>query len=442
LITLELKDDAQEFAYEWRLKDIIRKFSSFVPFPISLQDEHINTVQAIWKRNRSEVSQEEYDQFFKYLTNDSEAPRYRLHFSADAPLAINALLYVPKGHMEGLGFGRMDPGVDLYCKKILIQKHPENLLPEWMRFVKGVIDSDDLPLNISRETMQDSALIRKLGKVISTRFLKMLNDEAEQNAEAYTEFIRKFGHFIKEGVTTDFQHKDELAKLLRFESSATEPGKLTSLAEYVSRMKDGQGAIYYINGPSREAIEAGPYIEALRAREYEVIYNFEQVDDFVFDHLHEFDGKKLLSADRGDLDLPPLEQKDQEPLEREVAEKLCGWLKAHFDARIGAVRVSKRLVENPAVATSDGAFTATMQRLMAAMSKEGSAPGTAGMSLEINPAHGLIKRIEALRHENEDFAKELADQLLDNALLGAGLLSDPRAMVARLNKLLSKAAGA
>ena len=438
-ITLELKDDAAEFAAEWQLRSIIRKFSSFVPFPILLKDEKINTVQAIWKRSRTEVTDAEYDEFFKFITNETEGARYRLHFSADAPLAINALLYVPDDHMERMGFGRMDPGVDLYCKKILIQKHPEKLLPEWMRFVKGVVDSDDLPLNISRETMQDSALIRKLGKVIVGRFIKHLAEEAEQNAEKYTEFFGKFGHFLKEGVTTDYAHRADLAKLLRFETSRTEPGKQTSLAEYVARMPEAQKAIYYINGPSREAIEAGPYIEALRDREFEVIYNLEQIDDFVFDNLGEFDGRKLLSADRGDLELPPLDKKQENALSTEEAEALCGWLKAHYGDRVTSVRSSTRLTENPALATSDGAMTATMQRLLAAMKQD---TGATRMTLEINPGHALIRQIHGLRSANEAFAKEIADQLLDNAMLAAGLLADPRAMVARLNKLLAKAAGA
>ncbi|MBI1292853.1 molecular chaperone HtpG [bacterium] len=439
-ITLELKDDAQEFASDWQLKQIIRKFSSFVPFPVHLKDEKINTVQAIWKRSRTEVTDEEYDEFFKFIANESESARYRLHFSADAPLAINALLFVPNDHMERLGFGRIDPGVDLYCKKILIQKHPENLLPDWMRFVKGVVDSDDLPLNISRETMQDSALIRKLGKVIVTRFIKHLAEEAKSDAEKYESFFAKFGHFIKEGVASDYSHREDLAKLLRFETSKTEAGKVTSLADYIARMPETQKAIYYINGPSREAIEAGPYVEALRDRDFEVIYNLEQIDDFVFDNLGEFEGKKLLSADRGDLDLPPLDKKQENELSKEAMEALSGWLKAHYGDRVAAVRGSTRLTDNPAIATSDNTMTATMQRLMSAMKQDMG--GVGKMTLEINPGHGLIRQIETLRTSNEAFAKEVADQLLDNALLAAGLLSDPRAMVARLNKLLAKAAGA
>ncbi|MCC6546458.1 molecular chaperone HtpG [Candidatus Sumerlaeota bacterium] len=441
-ITLQLKDDAGEFAEEWRIKSIIQKFSNFVPFPIEVDGEKVNTVQAIWTRNKSEVTDEEYNEFYKFLSNDHEGPRYRLHFVAESPISIRALLFVPKDNAERFGMGRQDPGVDLYCRKVMIQKHPENLLPEWMRFVKGLIDSDDLPLNISRETLQDSALIRKLSKVITGRFLKFLSEESQRDPVAFDEFHNTFGRFLKEGAVSDYANRDELVKLLRVETSFTEPGKKTTLTEYVSRMKDGQKGIYYINGPSREAIEAGPYVEALRAREYEVIYNLDQIDDFVFDHLNEFEGKPLLSADKGDLDLPPIDVKEGEELSGEDAGALCGWMKSHFGDRIGTVRASKRLVNNPGLIVTEGHFTATMQRLMAAMKQSGPAETDGkSLTLEINPRHALIRKINDLRVNDEAFAGQLADQLADNAMLAAGLLTDPRAMVERLNKLLSKAAG-
>lgn len=439
-ITIHFKEDAEEFADDWRIRSIIRKFSNFVTFPIELDGERVNTIEAIWTRNKSDIKEEEYTEFYKFVANDTEPPRYRLHFTAEAPISIRALLFVPKENVERFGFGRLDPGVDLYCKKVMIQKHPENFLPEWMRFVKGLIDSDDLPLNISREMLQDSALIRKLAKVITGRFIKFLAEEANRDATAYDTFFETFGRFLKEGVTTDFGHREDLAKLLRLETSKTEPGKKTTLAEYVSRMKDGQKDIYYINGPSRQAIEAGPYVEALRERDFEVIYNFEQIDDFVFDHLNEFDGKSLKSADRGDLDLPELDKKDGAELTKEEADQLCGWLKEQLGEGIGTVRTSKRLVSNPGIVVTEGHMTATMQRLMASMSKEGEVAGKT-VTLEINPRHPFILRLNQLRATDAAFAKQLGEQLLDNAMLAAGLLVDPRAMVERLNALLTRASG-
>ncbi|MEO8377550.1 MAG: molecular chaperone HtpG [Candidatus Sumerlaeota bacterium] len=441
-ITLHLKDDAADFAEDWRIKSVIQKFSNFVTFPIEVDGEKVNTVQAIWTRNKSNVTEEEYEEFYKFLSGDHEAPRYRLHFTSDAPIDIRALLFVPKDSMERFGMGRQEPGVDLYCRKVMIQKHPENLLPEWMRFVKGLIDSDDLPLNISRETLQDSALIRKLSKVITGRFLKFLSEESQRDPVAFDDFYNTFGRFLKEGAVSDYGNRDELSKLLRFETSFTEAGKKTTLTEYVSRMKDGQKGIYYINGPSREAIEAGPYIEALRARGFEVIYNLDQIDDFVFDHLNEFDGKPLQSADKGDLDLPAVESTEGEELSAADSDALSTWMKAHFGDRIGSVRASKRLVNNPGLIVTEGHYTATMQRLMAAMKQGGPAETDAkSLTLEINARHPLIKKINDLRSTDEAFAGQLADQLADNAMLAAGLLTDPRAMVERLNKLLNKAAG-
>lgn len=437
-ITIELKDDAHEFAEPSTVKDTIRRFSNFVPFPIQVDGETVNTVQAIWKLSKNDITEEQYTEFYKFIANAWDEPRYRLHFSADAPLAINALLFVPKSNMEQLGLGRMEPGVDLYCKKVLIEKHPENLLPEWMRFVKGVIDSDDLPLNISRETMQDSSLVRKLSKVITGRFLKHLNEEATKDTEKYAEFYEQFARFLKEGITTDHAHREEIAKLLRFETSALEAGKTCSLDEYITRMPEDQKAIYYINGASREAIEAGPYVEALRARNIEVIYTYDPIDDFVFDHLGTYQEKPLKSADRGDLDLPEIENENE--LAKEDADALAAWLKEHYGERVGTVRPSKRLVNNPALIVTDGMMTATMQRLMQAMNKDRTPLGT-GLTLEINPANPVIRRLHQLKTTDTPFAQQLADQLLDNTLLAAGLLNDPRAMVERLNKLLEKAAG-
>ncbi|MCC5878033.1 MAG: molecular chaperone HtpG [Candidatus Sumerlaeia bacterium] len=441
-ITVHLKEEKADYAEDFHVRQIIRKFSSFVPFPIMLDGEKTNTVQALWSRSKAEIKDEEYTEFYRFIANATDDPLYCQHFSADVPLAINALIFVPGDTVERMGFGRTEPGVDLYCRRVMIQKHPEKLLPEWLRFVRGVIDSDDLPLNISRETMQDSALVRKLSRVITKRFLKFLAEEAGKDEEKYKDFFEKFGRFIKEGITTDFTHRDDLAKLLRFESSTTEPGKLTSLDEYISRMPEGQEAIYYISGPTREAIEAGPYIEALRERGFEVIYNFDQVDDFVYDHLGRYQEKELKSADRGDLDLPEIEKKeDQVELSSEEATELCGWIKEHLGARIGSVRPSKRLVTNPAVAVTEGGMTAGMQRILSAINKDSSPMGGASMTLEINPRSPLIHKIHNLKGENGEFAGLLTDQLYDNALLAAGVLADPRAMADRLNQLLNKAAG-
>lgn len=443
-ITLHLREDTgEEFADPERIKGVIRQFSSFLPVPVKVGGEAVNTVQAIWTKSKSEVTEEEYKDFYKFVAGDFQEPRYWLHFSADAPLAINALLFVPDDNFERLGLGKLTPGVDLYCRKVLIEKHPEHLLPDWMRFVRGVIDSDDLPLNLSREMLQDSGLIRKISKIITGRFIKYLGEKAKEDAEAYDAFYANFGHFLKEGATSDFQHKDDLAGLLRFESSKTEPGKTTSLPEYVEGMGEKQKAIYFVNGPSREAIEAGPYLEAFAARDIEVLFTHEAVDDFVLTQLGTFKEKPLKSADGADLDLPELSE-DQKPegeaLTDETGEKLCGWLKESLGEGVGAVRISERLVNNPAVAVNDGFMTSAMQKVMASVGRERGAEAPAMQwTLEINPRHELVRRLAELHESDAALAGLIGAQLFDSALLAAGAPVDNAAMLARMGDIMMRA---
>ncbi|HEY0456837.1 MAG TPA: molecular chaperone HtpG, partial [Verrucomicrobiae bacterium] len=214
-ITLELKEDAKNFTKEFELQRIIKRYSNFVQFPIELNGKKQNTVQAIWARKKSEIKDEEYNEFYQYIGHDQEAPLYRLHFAADAPLAIQALLFVPQKNFETLGMARTESEVHLYCRKVLIQSRAKGLFPEWLRFLKGVVDSEDLPLNISRETMQDTSLMQKLNRVLTGRFLKFLEEQSEKEAEGYQKFYSEYNRFLKEGVVTDFTHKEDLAKLLR-----------------------------------------------------------------------------------------------------------------------------------------------------------------------------------------------------------------------------------
>jgi TNF receptor-associated protein 1 len=434
-IVVELKDDCDEFAKDWRIKEILTRYSAFVGFPITLNGKKFETVQALWLRNKSEIKEEEYTEFYKFQAHAHDNPRYRLHFSADAPLAINALVFVPQENTEKLGFARLEPSVALHCRKVLIDAKPKDLLPEWLRFLKGVIDSEDLPLNISRETMQDKALLDKLGKVITKKFLKMLEDEAAQRADGYAEFYREFGIFLKEGAALDFTHKDQLVKLLRFESSLTEKGKTTSLADYVSRMKDGQKEIYYLTALNREAIESGPYLEGFKARNLEVLFCHEPVDEYVFNNVREFDGKKFLAADHADVKLDDIPQQGEALPEAEVKE-LTKWLKDTLGTQVADVKSSDRLVGSPALATNADKFmTAQMRRMLKAM-KKGEADEPVKVNLEINPRHAVIKKLAALRATDADKAELVAEQLLDNALIAAGLMEDPSRMIARLNKLL------
>lgn len=441
-LILELKDDAREFNNAERIKRIIRRYSNFVSFPIKVNGEQVNTVQAIWTRNKNEVTEEEYNDFYKFVSGAYDEPMYRLHFTIDAPLAINALLYVPKQNMERFGFGRMEPGVSIYSRKILIRQHDEDILPGWLRFVKGIVDSEDLPLNISRETTQDSALMNKLRRVITGRFLKFLLDQAEKDPDKYLEFWKTFGVFLKEGLATDFTDRDDLSKLLRFESSKSEPGKMVSLPEYVDRMKPDQEVIYFIFGPTRAAIEAGPYLEAFRASDIEVLYTHEPVDDFALSNLGQFEGKNLVSADQAELDIPaPPPKEGMESLEFDQIRELTAWFKEVLGERVSEVRESSRLVESPAIILDlDGVMTGSMQRFMMAMSEEmGEMGPVLRKVLEVNPSHPLIKRLLSLRQEDEVLARLVAEQILDNALIASGSLEDPRLMVDRIYRIMEQA---
>ncbi|MEW6661374.1 MAG: molecular chaperone HtpG [Bacillota bacterium] len=437
-IVLQLKEDAQEFAREEAVKRIIKQYSSFVPYPILVNGQKVNTVQALWTKNKNEISEEEYTEFYKFIATAYEEPLFRLHFSSDAPLSINALLFVPKDNLERHGFGRLDPGVNLYCKKVLIQEKAKDILPEWLRFLRGVVDSEELPLNISRETMQDSALIAKLRKVITGRFLKFIDEQARNEPEKYKEFWEKFGFFIKEGAATDFTHKDDLVKLLRFESSKGEPGQLVSLKEYVDRMKPEQKFIYYMNGPVREVIEASPYLEIFRENDLEVLYTREAVDDYILSLLGQFQGKKTASADQADLELPPgVEQAGgEEALGEAEAAALSQWLKGVLGEKVMEVRPSKRLVRTPAMVLSqDGTYS--LQRWMQLVKKDLNHKDSG--VLEINTGHQVIKRLNELRQEGDPFAGIAAEQILINAQISAGLIVDPKGMVERLYHILERA---
>ena len=443
-LILELTEAAKDYANQETIKRIVKQYSSFVPFPIKLAGETVNTVQALWAKSPAEIKDEEYTDFYKFVANAYDEPLLRLHFSADAPLAIHALLFVPKENFERLGFGRLEPGVNLYCQKVLIASHSDKILPEWLRFLRGVIDAEDLPLNISRQALQDNSLVAKINKVVASRFLKFLEEQAKNRPEAYLEFWKAFGFYLKEGATTDFTHREALARLLRFESSASEPGALVSLADYAGRMQEGQTEIYYINGQSRLAIESGPYLDAFKKRGIEVIYTLEPIDDFVFSHLSEFEGQKLVSADRADLKLPEdKEATDEEAgnrLEAPVASSLAKWMKEVLGERVKEVGESKRLVDSPAIIVNpDGFMTASMERVMRASSPEGM-KDFGPKNLEINTGHQLIKDLAELRVKDEPLARLIVEQICDNALMQAGLMTEPRLMVERNYQIMARAA--
>ena len=447
-IIISLKEGCEDYAKKWKVESIIKQYSSFVPFPIKLEGDTVNTVQALWARNKSEISDDEYLEFYKFIANAADDPLYRLHFSTDAPLSINSLLFVPKENFEIMGFGRVSPGVNLYCQRILIDQHSESILPEWLRFLKGVVDSEDLPLNISRQALQDNALVAKIRRVLTKRFLKFLAEEAKKDEESYLKFWETFGIYLKEGVASDFEYRIELGKLLRFESSKSKESTPVGLDEYLLRMSPDQEEIYYINGSSRAAIEAGPYVEMFRKKDIEIIYTTEPIDDFVLSHLAEYEGKKFVSADRADLSLEDKsesteegQEKSAQQLDDKKSEELISWLKKTLNDKVADVSKSSRLVESPAmIVNPDGYMTSSMERVMAAGRMEKGLTGEISKkNLEINTANTLICRLAELIDSDEMFAAEVALQIYDNAMIQAGLSVDPQEMVERNYRILQKA---
>jgi TNF receptor-associated protein 1 len=439
-IVMHLKEDLGEYAEETRLKHLIETYSNFVGFPIFLNGKRINEVEALWLKSKSEITEDDYKAFYQFTGKAFDEPAYRLHFSVDAPITINALIFAPSENPERMGFGKVEGGVALYSRKVLIDAQPKGLLPDWMRFMKGVVDSADLPLNISRESMQDSALVRKLGTVISKRVIKMFEKEAESDPEKYRGFYRKFDRFFKEGIATDYANRDALAKLLRFESSLTEPGAVCGFADYVGRAKDGQDKIYYLVGAGREQVESSPYVEAFKARGLEIVFFTDPVDEYVVESLGQFDGKKLVSIRHGGVELedhPPLAG---ESLSEADTASLCEFLKAELGDRVTAVASGKRLVDSPVIALvpADG-MSPQMRQMMKAMDE--NFKEDIKVELEINPRHPLVKKLAEAKDSNPELAKLVALQLLDNSLIAAGLLEDARDTVSRMNTLMEKAMG-
>lgn len=435
-IVLHLRDI--EYSEGYKVESIIKRYSNFVSFSIELNGNPVNTIQPLWTKNRSEISEDDYTEFYKYIGHDTEAPEYRLHFNADAPLSIKAILFVPERSTELITMSRQEGEVHLYCKRVLITAKAKGLFPDWLRFLKGVVDSEDLPLNISRETMQDSALLRKINEVLTKRVLKWLDEEAQSDAVKYAKFFAQHGHCLKEGVAMDWAHREAIAKLLRFKSSLTEGESLTSLAEYIARMPEGQKEIYFLHAPDREAAEASPDFEVFRAKNWEVLFLEDPRDEFVLEHLHSFDGKNLVATGKADITLErPVDQ--SKSLTEEQAKELAEFLKKAFSERVSDVRSSQRLVGSPAaVREPEGAMNASMRRMMKMMGQEAPETAAPKPDFEINPDHPVIVGVERLRHKDEALATQVAAQLLDNAMVAAGLIEDPRAVLGRLNLLLEK----
>ena len=438
-ITLHLKQDCEQFSDPITVKEVIKKYSNFVSFPVKVNGEVANTVAALWVQDKKSISENQYNEFYRFISNAFDTPKYTLHFSADAPIDLKALLFVPSFHTEKLGMGRTEMGVSLYSRKVLIESKPSDLLPDWLRFVKGVVDSEDLPLSLSREKPQDSALIRRIREAITRRLLRFLEGEMKDNPAKYNEFYTEFAFFFKEGICHDFAFQQHIAKLLMFETSRAE-GELTSLAEYVSRLPMEEKHIYYLVAPSRKAALDSPYYETFKKHGKEVLFMYSTIDEFVMSNLKTFEGRNLTSAENSSVDLGKTDDTStDEALSKEDREALCNWLKGKLGAKVRDVKTTDRLSDSPAIVTDHQNSSLRRMLNLVDMSGAGKVPEVPPQTLEINPSHPIIRGLHhASKNDTGDPTIGLVvQQVLDNALIAAGLMDDARLMLPRINEILA-----
>ncbi|CAG9563587.1 unnamed protein product [Danaus chrysippus] len=445
-IIVHLKTDCREFADDDTVKNIIMKYSNFIGSPIKLNNEQINSIKPLWLMEPKEVTTEQHIEFYRFIGNSYDKPRFTLHYKADAPLSIRSILYVPEGKPGLFELSRdSDVGVALYSRKILIKSKAENILPKWLRFVKGVVDSEDIPLNLSRELLQNSALIAKLRTVLTNRFLKFMADMANKDPVGYEAFYRDYSLFFKEGIVTSQNplEKEEIAKLLRFESSKLENGVRTSLADYNKRQNNDQKNIYYLAAPSRELAQSSPYYESLKKRDVEVLFCYEMYDELVLLELKEFGGRALVSVEN-DMQKDPADSSDtiigSGELEQNQVNDVISFLKTNLVGKVFDVRTTRRLDTHPCVIiVPEMAAARHFIRTQAQNLSEENRFALLRPQLEINAKHPIIKKLHNLISSDKELANMICKQLFSNAMVTAGLMMDARTLVTDINDLLIKA---
>ena len=447
-VILHLREDEAEFLSTWKLKSIISKYSDHISLPILMKKEEwdaeakkqvvkdewetVNKAAALWTRSKSDVTDAEYQEFYKQISYDSQAPLAYTHNRVEGRTEYTQLLYVPAKAPFDLWNRDKRGGVKLYVKRVFIMDDAEALMPVYLRFVKGVIDSADLPLNVSRELLQESRDVKAIREGSSKRVLSMLEDVAENQKDKYAEFWKQFGAVLKEGVGEDFANQERLAKLLRFASTQADEG--VSFTDYVSRMKEGQEAIYYITADTLVAAKGSPQLEVFKKKGIEVLLLTDRVDEWMLSHLYEFDGKPLQSVAKGAFDLGKLQDEEEKKQAEAAAESfkpVLEKLQAALKDRAQDVRASTRLVDSAAcLVVEEGAMSGHLARML---KQAGQAAPEAKPILEVNPGHALVKKLES-----EAQFDDLAHVLFDQAVLAeGGQLQDPAAHVQRMTRLLT-----
>jgi molecular chaperone HtpG len=439
-IFFKLKDDAKDLASEYRIKDLIKKYSNFVDFPIYIGKDRVNSVTALWQRRKEDLKKEELDEFYKFVAGDFREPMDSLSLHIEGRVNFKALVFVPSEPPFGYFDPREEKSLHLYVNRVFIQDDCKDLVPEYLRFVKGVVDTEDLPLNVSREVTQSSPVTTRIREIITGRVLGMLEDWAKSDGEKYASFFQRFGNYLKLGLGSDAAQRERLIELMRFETSKTEAGKFTSFRDYVTAMGEEQKEIYYLTGESRVAVEKNPNLEYFRKNNIEVIFLTGPVDLFTVTTLDEYDGKKIVSIEKADIDIA----KDNEPegenaLKGREAKDILTRCKEILGDRVEDVIESKRLVDSVAtLVVGKSGMDAQMERMMKMMDSS----FTSGKKiLEVNLRHPLMKnlaRINAADHDDQ-LLVQAVEQMYEGALLIEDNLKNPADFVRRATEFMEKA---
>lgn len=434
-ITLHLKEDAAEFVESFTVREVIQKYSDFVHFPIFLGDEQVNRSRAIWSLPKGQVSDEQHTEFYRRLSGAAEQePLLRVHYSVDAPVQFNALLYVPEKAPWDLYTRERRSGLRLYAKRVLISEHVEKLAPPYLRFLVGVVDSEDLSLNVSRELLQEDRTLQKLEQQIAKQVVKALKELADTDAAKYERLWKEYGRVLKEGVSSDPKNRDTLVELCRFQTMRGAADAQISLAEYVKQMPAEQKEIYYVTGVGRRSVEKSPHLEAFRKRGFDVLFLVDPIDEWLVHSLPSYGEHKLVSVEGAEL---PVAADQPAPSEAPHAIAAC---KLALGARVADVRSTHRLIESAScLVAAEGGVSANLERMMKLLNRqEGESPRV----LEINPEHAIVKKLDQLAKVDPHSPQAVlwAELLLDQALLADGTVPDPAALVDRIRNLMVTAA--
>ncbi|GFO60346.1 chaperone protein HtpG [Geomonas silvestris] len=448
-IVLHLKDEMKEFLEEWRIRAIVKKYSDYVQYPVVMDvtrsepvkdqdgkviegggtidtttEETLNSMKAIWTRPKSEITEEEYEEFYKHISHDYDKPLSTIHYSAEGVSEFKAIVYLPSHKPYDLFLRDHKKGVHLYVKRVYITDNCEALLPDYLRFIKGVVDSSDLPLNVSREILQEDVQIKRIQKSLVGKILSTLAEMKEKDFDTYLKFYEEFGPVLKEGVHFDFANREKIQDLLLYESSKTENGKYVSLKEYVERMPEAQKEIYFITGMSRASVENSPYMEVFRKKDFEVLYMTDPVDEWVVQAIHQYQEKHLKAIDRGDLELESEEEKKEAEAKKEEAKKeyagVISFIQDTLKEQVKEVRLSSRLTESACcLVAEEMGLNANMEKILKSMNQE---VPEAKRILELNPDHQIMQVMTSM-YDQDKANPKLADYcelLFDQALLTEG----------------------